>query len=306
MLATCAGNILNDPSNVQKRKLKTTDQKVLDGVMKPKGALGMMFIMGFTRFEDDLVAANDISLSALKSVFRVLPARTHALRQEWEKREMEMTEVVLDASNHEQDLLIFSRALSSLGDDDFKSVERPFCPLLEERKREYAEYVWYKVEGRESSAELRGTIACALQFGAIQTATSTHLASAQDAVVSKIFKSAINPAVQKVVVRNKDSDFPLSHLLRARLLSIASERKTRLGHADVPLEMPSEEKVKIDAALRSFRYWCDEPDASKSSGGDLCFWSENHAILFMHMEYLGILRPLAFCCSAYCPALLAF
>jgi hypothetical protein len=117
MLGKVAGNILNDPSNVQKRKLKTTNQKVFDSLVKPKGALDMMFIMGFTQLEDDLVAANDISLSALKSIIRVLPARTHALKAEWEKGEKERIDKLLSDAREES-----SRARRGMGDDDFNPM----------------------------------------------------------------------------------------------------------------------------------------------------------------------------------------
>ena len=103
-----------------------------------------------------------------------------------------------------------------------------------------------------------------------------------------LFQSSVRHNVRKVFGRHKDSDFPLSHLLRARLMSIAVERKAKLKQSNVVPVMPAEEKASIDAAPRSYRYWCDEPSCSKSeAGGELCFWSENHAILFMHIEYLS-------------------
>ncbi|WP_372772920.1 hypothetical protein [Mangrovibacterium sp.] len=46
-------------------------------------------------------------------------------------------------------------------------------------------------------------------------------------------------------------------------------------------EIPSESKQKIETVLFGFRYWWDEP-----GGNSMCYWSENHQILFASAEYL--------------------
>ncbi|MEG1864698.1 MAG: hypothetical protein RR199_05180 [Alistipes sp.] len=45
--------------------------------------------------------------------------------------------------------------------------------------------------------------------------------------------------------------------------------------------IPVETKAKIDSTLLNFRYWWDEP-----GGNSICYWSENHQILFASAEYL--------------------
>ena len=46
-------------------------------------------------------------------------------------------------------------------------------------------------------------------------------------------------------------------------------------------EIPTETRQKIDSTLLNFRYWMDEP-----GGNSMCYWSENHQILFSSAEYL--------------------
>ncbi|WP_157637690.1 hypothetical protein [Flexithrix dorotheae] len=51
--------------------------------------------------------------------------------------------------------------------------------------------------------------------------------------------------------------------------------------------IPSETRVKIEHTLFGFRYWWDEPGENS-----MCYWSENHQILFASAEYLtGQLYP---------------
>lgn len=51
--------------------------------------------------------------------------------------------------------------------------------------------------------------------------------------------------------------------------------------------MPPEYKAKIEKVLFNFRWWWDEPGANS-----MCYWSENHQILFASAEYLaGQLYP---------------
>ena len=52
-------------------------------------------------------------------------------------------------------------------------------------------------------------------------------------------------------------------------------------------QMPAEYKAKIEDVLFNFRWWWDEPGANS-----MCYWSENHQILFASAEYLvGQLYP---------------
>jgi len=52
-------------------------------------------------------------------------------------------------------------------------------------------------------------------------------------------------------------------------------------------KMPAEYKAKIKDVLLNFRWWWDEPGANS-----MCYWSENHQILFASAEYLaGQLYP---------------
>ena len=46
-------------------------------------------------------------------------------------------------------------------------------------------------------------------------------------------------------------------------------------------EIPKEYKRKIENVLLNFRYWLDEPGENS-----MCYWSENHQILFASAEYL--------------------
>lgn len=46
-------------------------------------------------------------------------------------------------------------------------------------------------------------------------------------------------------------------------------------------QVPSETREKIDSTLLNFRYWMDEPGEN-----GICYWSENHQILFASAEYL--------------------
>ncbi len=45
--------------------------------------------------------------------------------------------------------------------------------------------------------------------------------------------------------------------------------------------IPQNVKTGIDSTLLNFRYWWDEP-----GGNSMCYWSENHQILFASAEYL--------------------
>lgn len=47
-------------------------------------------------------------------------------------------------------------------------------------------------------------------------------------------------------------------------------------------QIPAERMAKIDSTLLNFRYWWDEP-----GGNSMCYWSENHQILFASAEYLA-------------------
>lgn len=51
--------------------------------------------------------------------------------------------------------------------------------------------------------------------------------------------------------------------------------------SDYPSEIPYEKKEQIKKTLLGFRYWMDEPGEN-----GMCYWSENHQILFASAEYL--------------------
>ena len=52
-------------------------------------------------------------------------------------------------------------------------------------------------------------------------------------------------------------------------------------------KIPADYKAKIEKVLFNFRYWWDEPGQNS-----MCYWSENHQILFISAEYLvGQLYP---------------
>ena len=56
---------------------------------------------------------------------------------------------------------------------------------------------------------------------------------------------------------------------------------------DYPNQVPDYEMTKIKKTLLNFRYWMDEPGEN-----GMCYWSENHQILFASEEYLiGQLYP---------------
>ena len=46
-------------------------------------------------------------------------------------------------------------------------------------------------------------------------------------------------------------------------------------------QIPESTRMKVDSTLLNFRYWWDEP-----GGNSMCYWSENHQILFASAEYL--------------------
>lgn len=50
---------------------------------------------------------------------------------------------------------------------------------------------------------------------------------------------------------------------------------------EYPSQIPSDILRKIHTTLFNFRYWMDEPN-----GNGMCYWSENHQILFASSEYL--------------------
>lgn len=47
-------------------------------------------------------------------------------------------------------------------------------------------------------------------------------------------------------------------------------------------QIPDAVRQRIDHVLLGFRYWWDEP-----GGNSMCYWSENHQILFASAEYLA-------------------
>ncbi len=88
-------------------------------------------------------------------------------------------------------------------------------------------------------------------------------------------EAAIDAACAKVNARQDTSDFTVASLLR--LLYLYQEHPT----------LSAETKAQIEETLLGFKYWGDEPGPD-----DLCWWSENHQILFLSAELLvGQLFP---------------
>jgi len=47
-------------------------------------------------------------------------------------------------------------------------------------------------------------------------------------------------------------------------------------------QIPAETRAKIEKSVLGFRYWWDE-----TGGNSMCYWSENHQILFASAEYVN-------------------
>ena len=86
-----------------------------------------------------------------------------------------------------------------------------------------------------------------------------------------IDEASIRDALAYVDARNDCADFTVSGLLRILY-----------QYADSPL-LPSELADAIRKTLINFKYWIDEPGLNDM----MCFWSENHQIMFHSDEYLA-------------------
>src|SRR6056297_3098972 len=90
---------------------------------------------------------------------------------------------------------------------------------------------------------------------------------------SNIHWSRLDGTLEYVSSEYDCSDFRLVNLVR-----ILYEYKDLI---------PADYLEKIEGVLFNFRYWWDEP-----GGNSMCYWSENHQILFAAAEYLvGQLYP---------------
>jgi len=86
---------------------------------------------------------------------------------------------------------------------------------------------------------------------------------------------AINSSCDKINNRSDCSDFDLNSILRMLYLN----KETKALPADILLQ--------LEEVVLNFKYWLDEPGED-----DLCWWSENHQILFHTAELLaGQLYP---------------
>jgi len=81
---------------------------------------------------------------------------------------------------------------------------------------------------------------------------------------------AINAACDKVDSREDTSDFAMAALVR--LLYLDKDEKL----------LAPEVRDRIRTTVLNFRYWLDEPGTDK-----MCFWSENHQVLFHSAELLA-------------------
>lgn len=86
-----------------------------------------------------------------------------------------------------------------------------------------------------------------------------------------IDEESIRDAVAYVNARHDCADFTVSGLLRLMFL-----------YGDSPL-LPPELIQEVRDGLRNFKYWIDEPGYDDL----MCFWSENHQIMFHSDEYLA-------------------
>jgi len=83
-------------------------------------------------------------------------------------------------------------------------------------------------------------------------------------------EDAVSKAISKIEERQDTSDFTVAGLIRILYL----DNKTQA------LSLATRER--IESALLGFKYWLDEPGKDK-----MCYWSENHQILFHSAELLA-------------------
>lgn len=80
--------------------------------------------------------------------------------------------------------------------------------------------------------------------------------------------SRLNPTLEFISHEYDVADFKFVNLLRILY--------------EFPGKIPVEVRDNIDKTLLAFRYWWDEPGENS-----MCYWSENHQILFASAEYLA-------------------
>ena len=78
----------------------------------------------------------------------------------------------------------------------------------------------------------------------------------------------LDGAYERIAARRDTADFRLQSLVRILY--------------DHPDAMPPEERERLKQAFLGFKYWIDQPGRDS-----MCFWSENHQILFASAEYLA-------------------
>ena len=82
---------------------------------------------------------------------------------------------------------------------------------------------------------------------------------------------AIAPTLEYINARYDCSDFRVNALIR---LYLSYENL-----------LPESTKADIESTLRNFKYWMDQTKDGRSDS--MCYWSENHQILFAVSEYLA-------------------
>ena len=85
-----------------------------------------------------------------------------------------------------------------------------------------------------------------------------------------LISANLEGAIERIDIREDCADFTACGLIRFYL-----ENKHRLAE---------ENKEEIKKCLTGFKYWMDQYDGRQDS---MCFWSENHQILFAVTEYLA-------------------
>ena len=85
-----------------------------------------------------------------------------------------------------------------------------------------------------------------------------------------LISANLEGAIERIDIREDCADFTACGLIRFYL-----ENKHRLAE---------ENKKEIKKCLTGFKYWMDQYDGRQDS---MCFWSENHQILFAVTEYLA-------------------
>ena len=85
-----------------------------------------------------------------------------------------------------------------------------------------------------------------------------------------LISANLEGAIERIDIREDCADFTACGLIRFYL-----ENKHRLA---------DENKKEIKRCLTGFKYWMDQYDGRQDS---MCFWSENHQILFAVTEYLA-------------------